>query len=82
MFASIWGYHIGVAFLRKEPLLVTAAAAIGVTAFLHGSYDFVVLALPGPALPIAALLILVIWLWRMRLIRDLQTASFEQEKIV
>jgi RsiW-degrading membrane proteinase PrsW (M82 family) len=75
MFASIWGYHIGMAFLRKTSLLSTTVVAIAITALLHGVYDFVVLALPGPALPAAALLILAIWIWRMRLIRDLHAAS-------
>jgi hypothetical protein len=37
---------------------------------MHGLYDFVVLAFPE-VLPLSALLILAIWLWRMRLIAQL-----------
>ncbi|MFQ6006483.1 MAG: PrsW family intramembrane metalloprotease [Woeseia sp.] len=74
MFASVWGYHIGMAFLRGTRLIPTTLAAIAVTALLHGIYDFVVIALPAPLLPVAALLILAIWLWRMRLIRGLNAA--------
>lgn len=74
MFASIWAYHIGEAFLGQRPLLPVAAAAVAVTAVLHGSYDFVVMALSGPALPASALLILLIWLWRVSLIRSLPGA--------
>ena len=71
VFASIWGYYIGRAYLRKESLARTAVSTLAVAAILHGVYDFVVIALPASALPITALLILSIWLWRLRLIRDL-----------
>lgn len=77
MFASIWAYPIGQAFLRKEALLPIAAAAIAATAVMHGTYDFVVIALPAPALPVSAFLILLIWIWRMSLIRNLHGASTE-----
>ncbi len=71
VFASIWGYYIGRAYLRKESLTRTAVSTLVVAAILHGVYDFVVIALPASALPITALLILGIWLWRLLLIRDL-----------
>ena len=73
VFASIWGYYIGRACLCGEALGRTIVAALAFTAFLHGIYDFVVIALPTPALPVAAFLIVSIWLWRLRLIRDLHT---------
>lgn len=72
MFASVWGYHVGLAYLQKKALPATVIVAVGVTALLHGVYDFVVLAMPPPALPVAALLILAIWIWRMSLIGRLQ----------
>jgi len=71
VFASIWGYYIGRAWLCKKPLLRTIAGALAVTAVLHGSYDFAVIARPAMALPATALLIVLIWLWRLRLIRKL-----------
>jgi RsiW-degrading membrane proteinase PrsW (M82 family) len=71
VFASIWGYYIGKAYLCRRSLGLTILAALAFTAILHGIYDFVVIALPKPALPVAAFLILGIWLWRLRLIRDL-----------
>ncbi|MFQ5982723.1 MAG: PrsW family intramembrane metalloprotease, partial [Woeseiaceae bacterium] len=80
MFASIWAFHIGQAFLNRRPLLPIAAAAVAATAVLHGTYDFVVLAMPAPALPAAALIILLIWLWRMSLIRKLHATSADHEK--
>ena len=73
VFASIWGYYIGRAFLCRRSLGPTIIAALACTAILHGIYDFVVIALPAPALPLAAFLILGIWLWRLFLIRDLHT---------
>jgi RsiW-degrading membrane proteinase PrsW (M82 family) len=75
VFASIWGYYIGRAYLRRRSLLRTIIATLAVTAILHGIYDFVVIAMPTPALPVAAFLIVSIWLWRLRLIRDLHTLS-------
>jgi len=71
VFASIWGYYIGRAYLCKKPLLGTIAGALALTAVLHGIYDFAVIASPGMALPATALLIVLIWIWRLRLIRDL-----------
>ena len=73
VFASIWGYYIGRAYLCRESLSRTIFAALAFTAILHGLYDVVAIAMPAPALPIAAALILSIWLWRLRLIRDLHT---------
>jgi len=75
VFASIWGYYIGRAYLCREFLGRTILAALAFTAILHGIYDFVVIALPTPALPVAAFLIVGIWLWRLWLIRDLHTLS-------
>lgn len=71
VFASIWGYYIGRAYLCKRALGRTIAATLAVTAILHGSYDFAVIAMPATALPAAALLIVFVWIWRLRLIRDL-----------
>ncbi len=77
MFASIWGYHIGLAFLKRRKLAFVVVRYLALAALAHGSYDFVVIALPLSALPLSALLILVIWLWRMRLIRALHTRARE-----
>jgi len=73
VFASIWGYYIGRACLCRRYLLGTIIAALAITAILHGIYDFVVIAMPSPALPVAAFLIVSVWLWRLWLIRALHT---------
>ena len=72
MFASIWAFNIGLAFLQRRRLTAIVLKYLGLAALAHGVYDFMVIALPLSALPLSALLILAIWLWRMRLIRDLQ----------
>jgi hypothetical protein len=43
----------------------------GIAAALHGMYDFMVLLQPYSALPCAALLIVAVWIWRLRLMRRL-----------
>ena len=72
MFASIWAFNIGLAFLQRRRLTAIVLKYLGLAALAHGVYDFMVIALPLSALPLSALLILAIWLWRMHLIRDLQ----------
>jgi len=72
-FASIWGYYIGKAYLCGKPLGRIVFASLALSAMLHGIYDFIVIALPAPALPISTFLILCIWMWRLRLFRDLHT---------
>jgi len=74
VFASIWGYYIGRAWLCRRPLVPALIGSLAVTALLHGIYDFAVLGLPGPGLPIAATLISGLWIWRLFLIRDLHAA--------
>ena len=71
LFASIWGYTIGRAQLRGESLLRGLATGFLLAAGLHGLYDFIVLQQSLNALPIAAALILGIWIWRLRLLRAL-----------
>jgi RsiW-degrading membrane proteinase PrsW (M82 family) len=71
LFASIWGYTIGCAHLRGQPLLPALLRGLVLAAGLHGLYDFIVLQQTLNALPMAALLILGGWIWRLRLLRGL-----------
>lgn len=71
VFASIWGYFIGRAHLRRKRVAATVLASLLATALLHGLFDYLVIALPMYALPASALLIVTLWLWRLALIRDL-----------
>lgn len=80
VFASIWGYWIGMAHLEKRPITNSALAAVSIAALLHGIYDFVVLLQPVNALPIAALLIIGIWVWRLKLMHVLHHDAVEASK--
>lgn len=71
VFASIWGYYVGRAYLCRKPLVPVVLAAFSASALMHGLYDFVVIGLGPRALPIAAALIVAIWIWRLKRIRDL-----------
>jgi RsiW-degrading membrane proteinase PrsW (M82 family) len=75
VFASIWGYYIGKAHLLGKPLLPVVLGSLGLTALLHGTYDFIAIGLPTTALPLVALLIVGLWVWRLFLIRDLHFAA-------
>jgi RsiW-degrading membrane proteinase PrsW (M82 family) len=74
VFASVWGFYIGRAYLYKRDRARTTLVALLVTALLHGVYDSAVIARPESALPLAALLIVTVWIWRLRLIRNLHLA--------
>ena len=75
VFASVWGYWIGIAHLAGRPIALTTFVAVTIAALFHGMYDFVVIALPVSALPLSATLILAIWLWRLFLIRRIKRAQ-------
>ena len=78
VFASIWGYYVGRAWLRGRGRVATVLAALAVSAGVHGVYNFVVIGMPSPGLPIAASLIAGLWIWRLCLIRDLHAVYRRQ----
>lgn len=71
VFASIWGYYIGRAWLRRRGVARAVLVSLAFTAFIHGVYDFAVIGLPRPGMAVAACLIAGLWIWRLFLIRDL-----------
>ena len=71
LFASIWAHGITQARLSHKPIGLSLTLGFLVAAFLHGLYDFLVLLKPIFALPIAATLIIAIWIWRLLLLRRL-----------
>ena len=76
LFASIWGFTIGRAYLHGESLVGGIVRGFVAAAVLHGIYDFIVLQNSMIALPIAAALIVAVWIWRLRLLHALhETAS-------
>lgn len=64
VFASIWGYLVGVGRIRGKKLWPLILKGVGLAALLHGLFDFLTL---SPLLRLfSALLILAVWLWRIR----------------
>ena len=82
LFASIWGHWIGMAHIEGRSILRCSIVGFIIAAALHGLYDFIVLLNPTHALPIAAALILVIWIWRLQLLHilHLDAVSSESER--
>lgn len=72
LFASIWGHWIAQAHLAGRSIAGAAVAGLLIAAALHGLYDFVAIPSPRNSLPVAALLIASIWVWRLRLMRAMQ----------
>lgn len=71
VFASIWGHWITAAHLAGRRIVRPALTGFLLAALLHGLYDFLVLLHPVSALPVAAALIIAIWMWRLLLMRRL-----------
>jgi RsiW-degrading membrane proteinase PrsW (M82 family) len=69
IFASFWGVLIARAKLAGRPILLPAVAGLAIAALVHGAYDF--LATDAVAQPGAAAVILLAWLWRLRVKRRL-----------
>lgn len=72
VFASIWGYYIGRAYLCCRPVIPTALLSFGFAAVVHGIYDFLVLGLAPRMLPVAAAIIVSIWIWRLKEMKSLE----------
>lgn len=71
LFASIWAHLITQAWLARKPIAKAFVLGFLLSSLLHGLYDFLVLLNPVSALPIAATLIITIWIWRLILMRRL-----------
>lgn len=71
VFASIWGHWIAQAHLNGRSIVLPLLASLAVAAGLHGIYDYLVLLNPHNSLPLAALIIGSIWLWRLKLMREM-----------
>jgi RsiW-degrading membrane proteinase PrsW (M82 family) len=80
-FASVWGYYVGRAWLRRRAVVPTVIASLTVTALLHGLYDFVVIGFPEVGLPFAALVVVGLWVRRLFVIRDLHASYGAQRSV-
>lgn len=79
LFASIWGHWIGSAYLAGRSIIGCTLKGFVVAAVLHGFYDFVVLINPGWSLPVAATGILLLWVWRLKLLHALHLDAVNRE---
>ncbi len=75
VFASLWGFPIGVAILERRRLWRPVIYGLGVAAFVHGIYDFAVLGLAAWARWLRALLIVAVWLRKVYLIEHVAAAD-------
>jgi RsiW-degrading membrane proteinase PrsW (M82 family) len=80
VFASIWGHWVAAAHLNGRGFALAAFASVSIAAALHGLYDFAVLLNPGYSLPIAALIIVSLWLWRLRLLRNMHRLAISRPR--
>lgn len=80
LFASIWAHWITRAHLGGRPIGMPLITGLLLAALLHGIYDFLVLLNPVFALPIAASLIVTIWVWRLMLLRRMHREAVSQTR--
>jgi len=81
VFASTWAYWVSRARLSNLPAAKAASLGFLLAAFLHGLYDYLVLLHPVAALPVAAALIVGIWIWRLRLMHRLQQQALKSNEL-
>jgi RsiW-degrading membrane proteinase PrsW (M82 family) len=73
IFSSIWGYTVGMAWLESGSVLKASVLGIGLAALFHGLFNFLT---TSPALRVgASILILIIWVWQIRLIERIRRRS-------
>ncbi len=78
VFASIWGHWVTQAHLARRSIVGATLASLAIAAGLHGIYDFIVILNPQNSLPVAALIIVSLWLWRLRLMRKLREQASQE----
>jgi len=72
LFSSIWGYLCSRAIMRNKPLWPAALIGVALAAVVHGLYDFAVLSLTMWVHIAPPIILLLIWAWRMHLLKRLQ----------
>jgi RsiW-degrading membrane proteinase PrsW (M82 family) len=69
VFASIWGVLVARAKIAGRSVLLPALAGLGIAALVHGLYDYLATDEVELVRPVAAAVILLAWLWRLRVTR-------------
>ena len=68
IFSSIWGYTVGKARIQRRPLFKASLIGILIAACAHGIFDFFTLS--STLRLIASLIILAIWIWRIKVMEN------------
>jgi RsiW-degrading membrane proteinase PrsW (M82 family) len=77
IFSSIWGYTVGTARMHRKPILSACLVGLALAATAHGLFNFLT---TSPVLRIASsLLILVIWIWRIRVMEKFSQQERESD---
>jgi RsiW-degrading membrane proteinase PrsW (M82 family) len=76
IFSSIWGYTVGVAYMRQKSVTAASLKGLALAAIVHGLFNFFTTS--SAFRIISSLLILVIWIWRIRIMEKLRFAPHTQ----
>ena len=71
VFASIWGVLIARAQIAGRSIILPALLGLGIASMVHGLYDYLATDETEVVRPAAAAVILMAWLWRLRVKREL-----------
>lgn len=66
IFSSIWGFTAGAARIHDKSVFKASLIGLSAAAFLHGIFDFFTTS--SALRVVASLLILIIWIWRIRIL--------------
>ncbi len=66
VFASLWGYYAGLLILNNKKNYLKVSAVFIFSFVMHGLYDY--LSLSSVLRILSSILILLIWIWRIRII--------------
>jgi RsiW-degrading membrane proteinase PrsW (M82 family) len=78
IFSSIWGYTAGSARIQRKSILKPSVTGILLAAFFHGIFNFFTTS--SLLRILSALVILLIWVWRIRLMEKLTKRSKQAKK--
>ncbi len=78
VFSSIWGYTVGNARIHKKSILKASVTGILIAAFFHGIFNFFTTS--SLLRILSALVILIIWIWRIRIMEKLSREEKQAKK--
>jgi RsiW-degrading membrane proteinase PrsW (M82 family) len=73
IFSSLWGYSVGIAHMKKKSILAASVKGLALAAIAHGLFNFFTTS--ATLRVVSSLLILVIWIWRIRTMEKLRLES-------